>query len=58
MFYICSRKNFVFEDDVLSQKFLSAYANKNYVTIDNLTNLKKDGKELNAGQTLLTINLS
>ena len=44
MFYICSRKNFVFEDDVLSQKFLSAYANKNYVTIDNTS--KKDKKKV------------
>ena len=41
-FYICSRQN-EFEGDVLSQKFISAYANRNYVTIDNtlLENKKK-----------------
>ena len=45
-FYICSRQN-EFEGDVLSQKFISAYANKNYVTIDNtlLENKKSFWKE-------------
>jgi uncharacterized C2H2 Zn-finger protein len=40
MFYICSRWNILFEDDVLSQKFVSAYVNKNYVTIDNTSREK------------------
>ena len=45
-FYICSRQN-EFEGDVLSQKFISAYANRNYVTIDNtlLENKKSFEKE-------------